>query len=179
MPEELHGLPPAAVARQPRQRPAAAAGEERHALGVGGQVRGVQPGLPAVGGVGQGEEAGDVGVALPRPGQQRQAGAVCQGQLGPGDGPDAQAVGQARELQGVAQVGVGQRQGAVAVLPGPGQQLVGVGRPRPEGVEALRVQLHVSVSHCRAPAYGVCRYQRPPRWSRNRVTCRPSSALTR
>ena len=93
LPEELHGLSPAAVPRQPRQRPAAAAGEQEHASGVGGQVRGVQPGLPAVHGVGQGEEPRDVGVALPRPGQQRQAGAVRQGQLGPGDGPDAQAVG--------------------------------------------------------------------------------------
>ena len=177
--EEFESLSPAAVPRQPRQRSAAAAGEQDHAVGVGGQVRGVQPGLPAVHGVGQGEEPRDVGVALPRPGQQRQAGAVRQGHLGPGDGPDAEAVGQARELQGAAQVGVGQRQGVVAVFPGPGQQLVGVGRPHPEGVEALRVQLHVFANHERTPAYGVCRYQRPPRWSRNRVTCRPSSALTR
>ena len=110
---------------------------------MGGQVDGVQPGFPAVKGVGQGEEAGDVGVPLPGPRQQGQPGAVGQGHLSPGDGLDAQAVGLAGELQGAAQVGVRQGQGGVAVLLCLGQQFMGVGRPLSKGVEALGVEFHV------------------------------------
>ena len=94
-----------------------------------GKVSGVQPGLPAVCGVGYGEEAGDVGVALPGPGQENKAGVVGESQLSTGDGPDTQAVGQPCELQGPAQVGVGEGQGGVAVLYRLGQQLVDVGCP--------------------------------------------------
>ena len=87
----------------------------------------VQPGFAAVIGVGQGEQPGDVAVALAGLGQQHDAGAVRQGQLAAGDGPDAQAVGQPGELQGAAQVGVGESLGGIAVLSGLGQQLVDVG----------------------------------------------------
>ena len=109
--EQARGLLPAAVERQVGERPVAAAGEEDHAAGMFGQVGGVEPGLPPVGGVGQGEEPGDVGVALPRLGQKDEAGAVGEGQLAPGDGPDAEAVGEAGELQRPAEVGVGEGQG--------------------------------------------------------------------
>ena len=101
-----------------------------HAPGVFRQMHRVQPGFAAVGGVGQGEQAGDVGVALAGLRQQDQAGPVLQGQLAAGDGLDAHAVGQPGELQGAAQVSVGQGQGIVTVLPGLGQQLVNVGGAR-------------------------------------------------
>ena len=102
------GLLPAAVERQVGERSVAAAGQQDHAAGVLGQVGGVEPGLPPVGGVGQGEEPGDVGVALPRRGQQDETGAVGECQLAPGNRPDTEAVGETGELQRPAEVGVGE-----------------------------------------------------------------------
>ena len=61
------------VLHQPRQRPVAAAGEEDEAAGVVDDERRVQARLTAVGGVGQGEQAAQVGVSLPRGSQQNDA----------------------------------------------------------------------------------------------------------
>ena len=101
------------------------------------QVLGVQPGLPAVHGIGQGEQPGEVAVASAGHSQQHQPGPVREGQLTAGDGPDAQAAGQPGKLQRSAQVGVGEGQGVVTVLLGSGQQLVGMGRAQSEGIETL------------------------------------------
>ena len=79
------------------------------------QVRGVQPRLPAVGGVREGEQPGEVAVALPRLRQQHDAGAVQQGDLAAGDGLHAEAACETGELQRAAEVGVGEREGVVAV----------------------------------------------------------------
>ena len=67
--QQPQGIVAAVFSQQPVQRPAPSSGEQSHSPGVLRQMPGVQPGLPAVGGVGQGEEAGNVGVALPGPGQ--------------------------------------------------------------------------------------------------------------
>ena len=79
-PERLPPLPQqplcsdaASVLRQPRQRPVAAAGEEDEAASVVDDERRVQARLTAVGGVGQGEQAAQVGVSLPRGSQQNDA----------------------------------------------------------------------------------------------------------
>ena len=149
--EQVRGLLPAAVERQVGERAVAAAGQQDHAAGMFGQAGGVEPGLPPVGGVGQGEEPGDVGVAPPRLGQQDEAGAVGECQLGSGDRLDAEAVGEAGELQRPAEVGVGEGQGVIAVLARLGQQLVGVRRAHAEGVEARGVQLDVTGGHARWP----------------------------
>ena len=109
----------------------------------------VQPGFAAVGGVGQGEHAGDVAVALPVLGQKDDAGAVRQGKLAAGDRLDPEAVGQPGEFQGAAQIGVGQGQGGIPVLSGLGQQLVDVGGAHTEGIEALDVEFHVCSGHGR------------------------------
>ena len=104
----------------------------------------VQPRLPTVDGVRQGEQPRKVGIALPRPGQENEARTIQQGELAAGDGPDLQAVGEASEVQRPAEVGVGQGKGRVTERLGLGEQLVRVGGSRPEGVEALGVQLNVS-----------------------------------
>ena len=145
--EQPAGVLAPAFREQPGQRPVAASGEQYHPAGVFRQVSWVQPGFPLAGGVGQGEQAGDVGVALTVPGQEHDAGAVREGQFSAGDGPNAQAAGQAGELQGAAEVGVGQGQGRIPVLPGPGQQFVDVGGPHSKGIEALDVEFHVTGRH--------------------------------
>ena len=150
-PEQLAGVLAAALRKQLGKGPVPAPGEQHHTPGVLGQASRVQPGFPTVGGVGQGEQAGDVGVALTGPGQQHQAGAAFQGQFAAGDGPYAQAFGQPGEFQRPAQVGVGQGQGGIPVLHGLGQQLVDVGGPLSKGVEALDVEFHVSGCHGRSP----------------------------
>ena len=150
-PEQLAGVLAAALRKQLGKRPVPAPGEQHHPPGVFGQARRVQPGFPTVGGVGQGEQAGDVGVARTGPGQQHQAGPIVQGQFAAGDGPYAQAFGQPGEFQRPAQVGVGQGQGLIPVFHGLGQQLVDVGGPLSKGVEALDVEFHVSGCHGRSP----------------------------
>ena len=117
-PKELLGLTDSVFHGEAGEGTVAASGEKDDALRVMGQVRGVQPGIPAVDVVGQGEEAGDVGVPRPRLCKQREAGAVGEGQFPAGDGPDAQVVGQPGELQGTAQVGVRKGKGGVVVLLG-------------------------------------------------------------
>ena len=72
VPEKPPGLLPAAVRQESGERPSAPSGEQDSAASVLPQVGRVEPGLPAVHGVGQGEEAGDVGVALPCPGQHHE-----------------------------------------------------------------------------------------------------------
>ena len=66
--EEAAGLGVAALRGQRGEGAVAAAGEEHEALGVGGEVDGVEARLAAVDGVGEGEESREVRVALPRPG---------------------------------------------------------------------------------------------------------------
>ena len=139
-----------------------------------GQVPRIQPRFPAVGGVGVGEEPGDVGVPGPGRREQGKARAVGQGQLPAGDGPDPEAVGEPGELQSAAEVRVGQGQRRVAVLIPLRQQFVRMGRPHPEGVEALGVKLDVAIRH-----QPLCRYQRSSTSSRNRVICPPSSGSIR
>ena len=112
-----------------------------------GQVGRIEPGVPSVGGIGQGQQARDVGIALSRAGQQDDARAVGQGQLAPRDGSDAKAVGEPCEVQGAAQVRVGQRQRPAAVIGGPFQQLVDVRCALAEGVEARGVKLDVACGH--------------------------------
>ena len=167
--QKVVGITWATAHRQFRETPVAPARQQDDTLGVVGQKRGVEPRLPAVGGVGGGEEPGDVGVPGPRLCQQREAGAVGQGQLAAHDGPDVQAVCKPRELQRPAEVGVGQGQRGVPVLLRLRQQLVRVGCPSPEGVEALGVKLYVAICH-----QALCRYQRSSLRSRNRVIRLPS-----
>ena len=89
--QQLPGLLATALQRQPGEASVPSAGEQDHAFRMGGKVRRVEPWLPAVDGVGQGEQSGYVGVPLARPGQKDQAGAVVEGQLPSGNGLDAQA----------------------------------------------------------------------------------------
>ena len=177
--EQRPGLLPAPLAEPSREGAAAAAGEQDQTLRVRGQPAGVQPRLTAVLRVGQAEESTEVAVALAAAGQQGEARAVKQRQLGAGDRPDIEAVGQARELQAAAEVDVGQGQGRVAIFFGLGQQLVDVGRARPEGVKAFGVQLDVARAHARTPAPWPWRYQHRSRASRNRVMVLPSSLQMR
>ena len=95
-------------------------------------------------------------------------GAVGQGQFPAGDGPDAQAVGESRVLQRPAEVRVGQGEGRVSMLLRLGKQLVRVGSPNSKGEKALGVKLGVPGLH-----QALCRYQRSPPRSRNRVTSLP------
>ena len=149
------GFTDAAVHGQPGEPPVAPACQQHDALGMMGQLRGIESRLPAVGGVGDGEEAGDVGVPLPGTGEQRESRSVGEGQLPARDGLDAQAVGEPRELQRPAEIRVGQGQRGIPVLLRLRQQLVDVGGPFPEGVEALGVKLDVAGCH-----QALCRYQR-------------------
>ena len=145
--EQVRRLPTPAVERQVGQPPPASSGQQDHAAGVIGQVGRIEPGVPSVGGVGQGHQARDVGIALPRAGQQDDVRAVGQGQLATGDGPDAEAASEPCEVQGAAQVRVGQRQRPTAVIGGPFQQLVDVRCSLAEGVEARGVKLDVACGH--------------------------------
>ena len=124
-----------------------AAGQEDEALGVTGEEFGVEPGVEAVAAdAGVGDEVAQVGVALPRLGQEGEVGAVLEGDLGPGYGLDAQAGGGAGELHGAAQVVVvGEGQGAVAEIASAGQQPADGGGPLLEGVVAVAVELDVCV----------------------------------
>ena len=153
--QQFPGFPAPARLHQPGEGPVPAAGQEDHSAGVIAQVRRVQPRLPAVDGISQGEEAADVGVALPGSGQERQPRAVGQGQFSSGNGLDTQTVGQPGKLQGAAQVGVSQGQGGIPILSGPGQQLVSVGRSQPKRIEALGVQFSVNGNHEASLALGV------------------------
>ena len=174
MPQQRVGRLVALGQRQAREPPVAPARQQDDARRVVGQVSGVELRQLAVGGVGQGEEPGEIGVPGAGAGQQREPRAVGEGHLAARDGSKAQAVGELRELQRAAEVGVGQGQGGVSVLLGLGQQFVGMRRPHPEGVEALGVQLDVAGCH-----QATCRYQRSSCRSRNSVTGRPSPASIR
>ena len=55
-----------------------------------GRYAGSSLGFSAVGGVGEGEEAGDVGIARAILGKESEAGVVGEGKFAAGDGPDAQ-----------------------------------------------------------------------------------------
>ena len=142
-PQEGLGLPQLPLGGQAGELSLGASGEQDQALGVVGDVLGVQPGSPAVGAyVGVGYEAAQVGVAPLGGRQEGKVGAAHQSDLGPGDGLDAQAAGGLGELLGAAQVVVvGEGQCAVAQLRGPGQELRGQGGPLLEGVAAVAVQL--------------------------------------
>ena len=105
--EQFAGIPMPSVQRQLDQRSIPATGEEHQTLGMLAKVRGVQPRLPAVDGIGQGEQPGEVAITLPRPGQQHETGAVRQSDLPAGDGLHAEAARQTGELQRSAEVGVG------------------------------------------------------------------------
>ena len=75
--EQADGILAAAFHQRRGQRAVAPAGEQCYAISVFREVGRVQPGLAAVVGAGQGEQAGEVGVSLASPGQQRDAGAVA------------------------------------------------------------------------------------------------------
>ena len=72
-------------------------------------------------------------------------------------GRNIQAIGEPGELQCAAQVRVGQGQGRVAVVLRLRKKLVCVGRPHPEGVEALGMKLDVAICN-----QALCRYHRSP-----------------
>ena len=111
---------------------------------MGGKMGRVQPRLPAVDGVRQGEQPRKVGIALPRLGQEDDTRTIRQSKLAARDRLNLQAVGEAREVQRSAEVGVGQGKRRVTERLGLGEQLVCVGSSRSKGVEALGVQLNVS-----------------------------------
>ena len=55
--EQVRRLIPPAVERQVGQSPAASSGQQDHAAGVTGQVGRIEPGVPPVCGIGQGQQA--------------------------------------------------------------------------------------------------------------------------
>ena len=140
-------LLPTARQRQARQSAVTSAGQQNDALRMRRQMRGIEPGFPAVNRVCEGKQTRNVRVTATRLRQQREPGAIQQGQLAPGDGRDAQAAGQARELQRPAQIGIGQGQGGVAVLLRLRQQFMGMGGTQSKGIEAFNVKLDVADVH--------------------------------
>ena len=106
--QEHAGLAGPSIRRHAREMSSAPAGQQDDSVRVKGKVRGVEPRVPAVGCIGDSEEPRYVRVPLPGAGEQREPGAVVEGQLAAGDGPDVQAVGEPGEFQCAAQVRVGQ-----------------------------------------------------------------------
>ena len=79
--QELPGLDGFALLQQRGQRPVAPAGQQYQPARMFSQQAWVELGILAVSSVGQGEQARQVAVALPRLGQQCQSRAVRQRQL--------------------------------------------------------------------------------------------------
>ena len=91
-----------------------------------------------------GEDAAEVGVALPALAKERHVTAACERHLGAGDRPDAEVLRGVCELErAVDTVVVGERERVVAELGGACGELLRQGRAVEERVGGVRVQLDV------------------------------------
>ena len=92
-----------------------------------------------------GEQPAEVRVALRGLDEQRDVRASVEGDLRPGDRPDAEVLRRVRELErAVDAVVVGERERLVAELRRPGRQLLRLRRAVEERVGGVRVKLDVA-----------------------------------